>query len=406
MTDNATGSGNALLASQPIYNRANEIAGFELLYRNDAGQSVFDIGEDQATSELLFNYCTGVSQQADHYHQPAFINVTREFLCSGASLPIDPSRVIIELVERLEPDAALVEAVASWYSKGFRFALDDFEFKPSWAPLLRYTDIIKVDIDATSLEDAIRHRQALARYPLRWLAERVETGEQHQQYLKAGFDLFQGYFLAKPGVIYGKKLSPAALNLARLIGLLFSEEPDLDEVTNVLVNDPVLSVSLIRIVNSPLYKSQQHISTMKEVVVRLGIVAIRRWAILISSLQASSPETARTILIRAQACSALAPHYKAEPIDINRAFLAGLLSGADVMLEVDLESFLGEMDLSTDIKDAALHRRGALGAVVSKVEEVERCLALKSNPMSINRTLLQIYDESARNVQALFNEVV
>lgn len=406
MSDTTTSRSNVLLASQPIYDRANQIAGFELLYRNDAGQSVFDIGEDRATSELLYNYCTGVSQQVDHFHQPAFINVTREFLCSGASLPIDPSRVIIELVERLEPDAALVEAVANWHSKGFRFALDDFEFKPSWKPLLRYTDIIKVDIEATAFEEALRRRQELARYPLRWLAERVETGAQHQQYLDAGFDLFQGYFLAKPGVIYGKKLSPAALNLARLIGLLFSEEPDLDAVTNVLVNDPVLSISLIRIVNSPLYKSQQHISTMKEVVVRLGIVAIRRWAILISSLQASSPETARTVLIRAQACSALAPHYKAESIDTNRAFLAGLLSGADVMLEVDLASFLGEMDLSVDIKEAALHRRGALGMVVQRVEEVERRLALKSAPLSINRTLLRIYDESAQNVQALFNEVI
>lgn len=405
MSGTAPAGDNILLASQPIYDRANEVVGVELLYRNDAGQNVFDIGEDRATSELVFNFCTGITQQVDHFDQPAFINVTRDFLCSGAFLPIEPSKVMVELVERIEPDQELVEAVARWHAKGFRFALDDFEFKPSWEPLLKYADIIKVDVEQTSMTEVLEHRKQLARYPLRWLAERIETGAQHREYLDAGFDLFQGYFLARPGVVYGKKLSPAALNLAQLIGLLFADEPDVDAITSVLVDDPILSVSLLRIVNSPLYKTHQHISTMKEVVVRLGFVAIRRWAILISSLQASSPETARMILVRAQACAALAPLYESERLDANRAFLAGLLSGVDVMLEVDLACFLDALELCEDIKAAALHQRGPLGAVVSNVQRVERRLALKQDPGRINLRLLSIYAESARNVQSLFNEV-
>ena len=41
--------------------------------------------------------------------------------------------------------------------------------------------------------------------PALWVAERVETAESFRAYLEGGFDLFQGYFLARPKtVVLGK----------------------------------------------------------------------------------------------------------------------------------------------------------------------------------------------------------
>ncbi len=396
---------NILLAAQPIYDRENTIAGVELLYRNDEGQTAFDVGERNATNELLFNFCTGVSDQIQRYQAPAFINVSRSFLCSGAFLPIDPGRVVVELVERITPDAEVIKAVQRWHQRGFSFALDDFEFKPEWEPLLRLASIIKVDVEKTSFQQAVAYRRHLSRYPVRWLAERIETLEDHTRYYEAGFDLFQGYFFARPKIIHGKKLSPAALNVARLIGLLYALEPDIDRITKVLSEDPLLSVSLIRIVNSPLYKTRQEVSSIKEVVMRMGILAIRRWVLLISSLQGSSPEKVRLILVRAQACAALAEYYRGTPLDPGRAFLAGLLSGADVLLGVELPTFLEALDISNDVKTAALTRQGGLGKVVEVIEKLERRLAMKQDLAKVNKTLLRLYEDSARNVQALFNHV-
>ncbi len=396
---------NILLAAQPIYDRESNVAGIELLYRNDAGQSAFDVGERNATNELLFNFCTGVSDQIQRYQSPAFINVSRSFLCSGAFLPIDPGRVVVELVERINPDPEVIEAVQRWHKRGFSFALDDFEFRPEWEPLLRFASIIKVDVEKTSFQQAVAYRRQLSRYPVRWLAERIETLEDHKRYYEAGFDLFQGYFFARPQIIHGKKLSPAALNVARLIGLLYALEPDIDRISRVLSEDPLLSVSLIRIVNSPLYKTRHEVSSIKEVVMRMGILAIRRWVLLISSLQGSSPAKARLILVRAQACAALAEYYRGQPLDSGRAFLAGLLSGADVLLGVDLPTFLEALDISNDVKTAALTRQGGLGKAVDVIEKLERRLAMKQDLAKVNKTLMRLYEESSRNVQALFNHV-
>jgi len=395
-----------LLAAQPIYDCNDKIRGFELLYRNDKGQSALDVGENRATSEVLFNLCTGITEQVEQFRQPAFINVSRDFLCSGAFLPIEPEQVVIELVERIEPDAEVIAAVEAWHSQGFRFALDDFEFKPSWLPLVRMASIIKVDIEQTPFDQVQRLRQELLNYPVQWLAERVETGEQRELYRQAGFDFFQGYFFARPAIIYGKKLHPASLNLARLIGLLFAEDPDINRITQVLSEDPSLSVNLIRIVNSPLYRGHYKIKSMREVVVRLGVNAIRRWALLIQSLQISSPETARLVLVRAQTCVALAEARPDPDLEPAQAFLAGLLSGADVLLGVELPVFLEELDVAEPVKAAALRGQGRLGKVVDLVCSLERRLALKQDIHKLNPRLVKLYRESAFRVQALFNEMV
>jgi len=397
---------NILLAAQPIYDTEDRVAGVELLYRSDSGLNAFEVGETAATSELLFNLCTGITDQLTQFGSPAFINVSREFLCSGAFLPLDPKSVVIELVERIEPDEAVVAAVQRWHAEGFRFALDDFEYQPAWEPLIALASIIKIDVEQTSLEQAKALRHQLRRYPVQWLAERIETAVQRDQYRAAGFDLFQGYFFARPAIVYGKKLEPAALSLAQLIGLLYAQEPDVDAITRALSSDPILSVSLIRIVNSPLYKSANSIKTMKEVVMRLGVVAIRRWAVLISSLNASSPEVARLVLTRAEACAALVQAHKNTSLDAGQAFLAGLLSGADILLGVELEVFLERLELSAEVKAAALTEDGPLGSVVNRIKAVEARLALKKSVHRLNPVLLRLYQDSALRVQSLFNELV
>jgi len=205
-----------LLASQPIYDREGRVAAAELLFRNDLEQNVTEVGEERATSQLLYNLCTGITDQVAHSGIPVFLNVSADFLLSRAFLPVPPRQVVIELVERIEPTPEVIESVAHWSRQGFRFALDDFEFAASWDPLLAYADIIKVDVLGADPEQVLARKAALAHLPVRWLAERIETREEYELYRAAGFDLFQGYFFARPRTVLGTALPPSTLQLARL----------------------------------------------------------------------------------------------------------------------------------------------------------------------------------------------
>lgn len=394
-----------LLAAQPIYNRNNEMEAVELLYRDDQGQSALAVGERRATSELLFNFCTGVTDHSAHYGTRAYINVSADFLLSGIVLPVNPEKVMIELVERIEPTPELVAAVQHWYDVGFRFALDDFEFDDSWQPLLELASVIKVDVSQFAPETVAEHKQRLAGLPVRWLAERVEDEETRDRYLAMGFDLFQGYFLARPRLISGQKMSPSGIQLARLLAMLYQPEPDIGELTRVLSQDPDLSLKLIRIVNSPLYRGQGRISSVREVVMRLGLANLRHWAAMLSAMRTANREQARIVLTRAYVCEALAERVRINGPDREEAFLTGLLSGAEIMLGVPADEFVDTLDLNPDIRKAVLYRKGSLGRVLRVAITLEQAIALETGLESLDTRLLKIYDQSASLVQRLLREL-
>ncbi|WP_404471748.1 HDOD domain-containing protein [Vreelandella venusta] len=395
---------SALLASQPIYNRSNEVHAVELLFRNDLNQSAMDVGDTRATSELLFNLCTGITDQTEHYHSPAFINVSGDFLLSQGFLPIDPNLVVIELVERMEPTEELVAAVARWHEQGFRFALDDFEFTPAWDELLKFASVIKVDVCVFSPEQVAEHQKRLSHLDCLWLAERVEDEATRSVYMNMGFDLFQGYFFAKPAIIFGKKLTPAALHLARLLSALYTSEPDVDELAGIISADPGVAVSLLKVINSPIYRSSSRITSVKEVVLRLGINNLRRWVALVAVVNAASPQGARIILARAQACQELSIRAHSKSVDPSQAFLVGLLSGVDVLLGVDRHAFLENLCISEEVQNALNGFVGPLGKNLQIVIDVERAVQMKDKLHEIDHQLLTLYRHASESVQLLLDD--
>jgi EAL and modified HD-GYP domain-containing signal transduction protein len=396
---------STLLASQPIYDRDNKLYAVELLYRNDLSQSAMDVGDMAATSELLYNLCTGITEQTDHYHRPAFINVSGDFLLSNRFLPIDPDRVVVELVERMEPTQALISAVESWYRQGFRFAFDDFEFLPSWNPLHKFASVIKVDVlNQDYLEIAEKVAQ-LSDLDCLWLAERVEDEGVRSHYYDLGFDLFQGYFFAKPKMVYGTKLTPSALQLARLLGALFTEEPDIHDLVAIISSDPNLTVSLLKIVNSPVYRTSKSIRSVKEVIIRLGLNNLRRWVALISALKASSPEAARIVLVRAQMCRELASRSKVSSAAPDHAFLVGLLSGVDVFLGVEKTTFLAQLNLDGPVRNALANFKGPLGRNLKLAIQVESAVLMKEAIESMDLRLLKLYQQANETIQTMIKEM-
>lgn len=392
-----------LFAAQPIYTRDNQIFAYELLYRHDSGLTAFDIGEEVATSELIYNLCTGIAEHVEHFQHPVCINVTADFLLSKAFLPIDPQFVIIELVERIVPDETFIATVQAWVDKGFRFALDDFDFQPEWLPLLKLASIVKVDIEKVTLAEASRYFRQLQLPHLLWLAERVEDEFTYQSYKNLGFHLFQGYFLAKPQMIRGHRVPRGAIEFANIIDHLFRAEPDIDALTAALKSDAALVTKLLRIANSPYYGTAKKIESVKEIILLIGIEPLRKWVLLISCLEASNSAHARFILERAFICSDMA-HAHLDKADANRAFLTGLLSGCDLLLGVDKAIFIPQLQIAPEIKEAVLEYQGNLGQLLRQVEDFEFATLMKK-PHEYNLSYTKSYQNSSKQVQALMRLV-
>lgn len=398
-----------LLAYQPIYDAALKTVGGELLYRSDEGVSALEVGESVATSAVLFNLCTGINKQFEGFEHPIYINVSSELLLSKEFLPLDPARVVIELVERIQPTAEIVDAVKRWHEQGFSFAFDDFEFSDAWEPLLKYCDIIKVDISQTSLSEVRTLKSKLSRWNIKWLAERVETQVEFELYKALGFDYFQGYFFCRPINISGHKMTPSVANLASLMNEIFDPEVDIQILGEKLSAEPGLSIKLLKVANSGFYRSSKPIETMQQALMRLGLDQVRKWVLLIGILDQTSPAATQLILTRAHTVTELTRRYFADRIDPDRAFLAALLSGSEILLNVEKETFIQSLEISNDIREASMYLKGTMGSVIEMVMQLENAQQKQSRGQEhrkpVGKKVIAAYQEQAVLVQRMLDSL-
>jgi len=91
------------------------------------------------------------------------------------------------------------------------------------------------------------------------------------------------------------RASPQAV---KVLGYLSSEDPDMNEVDNIIMQDPVLAGTLLRYANSPLYRRGAEISNVPAATRMIGIKNVRS-AVVMTTLRAICPaesELTKTIL--------------------------------------------------------------------------------------------------------------
>ncbi|TQV72981.1 HDOD domain-containing protein [Aliikangiella marina] len=367
-----------LFARQPIFDGNNKLYGYELLYRSmHPNEAIFEDG-NRATSELLINYCGGILNDEEAPYVKIFINLTRELILSDYFFPIQPDRVVIEILENTLVDDRLVNKVADLKKLGYEFALDDYSFLPEYDPLVPLADYIKIDllhISDVTLKDSIHELEnnilsTLDRRPI-FLAEKVETQQQHDVCRAAGIELFQGYFLERPQLVYGKKINNNSQIALEIVAQLQEPNIDIDDLCNSISRDTKLSYQILKIINSPLCRLPRKVSSLKEAVVFLGLDQIKKWAMAmaLSNNSKQSTELFRILLQRGRTCEqyALAKRFE-HP---ERYFTAGLFSGIDAVMLADKAWLIDKLDLAQEMNDALIDESGPIGEVLKLAKGVE-----------------------------------
>jgi c-di-GMP-related signal transduction protein len=89
--------------------------------------------------------------------------------------------------------------------KGYIIALDDFTYRRELEPLVLLADIIKIDFKKGSIPFIKKEVRKLRDYPVKLLAEKVETIEEAEIASETGFDYFQGNFFSKAEMVTMQK---------------------------------------------------------------------------------------------------------------------------------------------------------------------------------------------------------
>ena len=362
-------------ARQPILDREKTLYGYELLFRTSLDNVFTDVDQEKATSKMIegLQFDLGLDKISDG--KLAFINFTEQSLLSGYPELLPNQKVVVEILETVKPTNSLYGALKKLRQKGYILALDDFIHKAHWEPFYKLIDIVKIDYREISKQDMHDTLAAVRQHPhIKLLAEKVETNDEFKKAKDEGFVLFQGYFFSRPEVIKSVTLTPGQASIASLMSALSSPEPDFNEITKLFELDVTLSFKLLRYTQTAMFKRQNAIKTIKQAVLVLGKNELERFVSLIFAAQFSSEkpqELIRLSIQRAKFCELLAP-YCNQANDSSSAFLTGMMSLLDAMLDTELNMVINDLPLSDDIKHALIDNQGWLSDCVQLCKHFEQ----------------------------------
>lgn len=356
-------------ARQPILDTDKNLFAYELLFRDSLDNVFPEIDANEATSKLIESQLNiGIEDFTGD--KPAFINFTLDTLLKKYPTLIHPEHLVIEILETINPGKKLLEEIKQLKQQGYVIALDDYIHQPVWAHFYPYVDIIKVDFIETSLEQMLEIKEAIKQYPqIKLLAEKVETLEEFNQAIELGFSYFQGYFFSKPEVVQSRALNPAQLTIAELLFETSKKEIDFTKITKVFERDVNLAYKLLRYANSAIFKRRAEIATIKQALMVLGTVELKKFLSVLFAAQVGAEKPAELMKLsmsRARFAELMAQDHKDDP---STAFLTGMMSLIDAMLDEPIATVMNKLPLAEPIKKALVERKGIMAFYI----EIGKC---------------------------------
>jgi EAL and modified HD-GYP domain-containing signal transduction protein len=363
------------VARQPIFDTADHVTGYELLYRRNADLVRAEGVDGNTMSSLVIaNAFLGMGIREITGDAPGFINFTRDQLLDRTYELLDPTEVVVELLENIECSAETLTACRAMHAAGYVIALDDFVYSDSYIPMLELASIVKIDVldrDDADLKTLIGQ---VTPYNVTLLAERVETADVHARCKAMGFELFQGYFYVRPETMVGEDLDSGQLAILRLLNML--RDPDLTdaELDKSFRGNPALCYKLLQIVNSAAIGGRG-VESIQHAVRLIGHTALRRWLALVLAASfaangGTQTELAVIALTRARMCELMAER-SSNALASNPLFMTGLLSMMGALMRVPMDKVLARVEVAPDVRNALLTRTGILAPALMLAEAYE-----------------------------------
>ncbi|WP_438447681.1 EAL and HDOD domain-containing protein [Gorillibacterium sp. sgz5001074] len=350
-------------ARQPIFDRKMNVYGYELLYRKSTNNFYEGTDDDQATAELLHNVFLVLQPHDLTGGTRAFINFSEGLLRKEIPLLLPKDQIVVEILERVQPNQDVLRACMELKMKGYLLALDDFVFQEDYLPLVQLADMIKVEyasIKNPRQMDLIRSFKR--KYKVKLLAEKIETREEYRHAMELGFELFQGYFFSKPVMVQGKQVGGLKTNVLRILQELNREEPDFQAITEIIEKDLDLSYKLLKIVNSVAYGSRNPIQSIQMTLVRFGLNETKKWMYLMLLKAAETVENKELIkatLVRAKMMELMASELEHRPNGFEY-YMTGLFSTMDILLQQEMKGIVEGLPLTEEVKKALLGENNSL----------------------------------------------
>lgn len=364
------------IARQPIFDSRQRVIAYELLYRSDGKTKLAgDFTDEAMSSSVLVDGVLGMGLKKLTEGHTAFINLSEKMLFDGTVELLDPTSVVIEILESVRPTEKLVDQCRALVAKGYRLALDDFVFEEAYRPLLGLVEFVKIDLADTS-QDVAAVVEILKPFGIKLLAEKVENIEIHERCVELGFEYFQGFHYFRPETVSKRDVSAQSLTIVRLMNMLQDENAADRSIEEAFRSDPALTYKLLRIVNSAALGGRG-VQSIPHALRLLGRQPLHRWLCLLLVAVGKGGgdvrlEIIKASLLRGRMCEALAEvvhgPIRSEMPSGGAMFLVGLFARIDQLLGAPVVEILEDIDVTPAVREALLERTGHAGTILKAAE--------------------------------------
>ncbi|CAN5864696.1 EAL domain-containing protein [soil metagenome] len=295
--------------------------------------------------------------------KPTFVHCTCADLLEGLLDTLDPANAILEIRGAIHGEGAIValdhSALQMARGKGFKLAFDARLLRDyaGFVPLASYVILDMGVLELERAADLARVVRSSTRASA--FATQVPSAEAYGRLAGAGVKLFEGLWFAQPPVKPAKTAKLSYASLIKLLNLVM-REAEVGEIEDLLKHDPGLAYKLLRHINAVGFGSNIEITSFRHAVMTLGLKKLFRWtALLVASTPANhvAPAAGTLAIVRGRVMELLALETMS-PAEADLAFITGMFSMLDTLLDMPMEDALALVDLPTPVTAAILSGEG------------------------------------------------
>ena len=395
------------IGRQPILDKDQVLAGYELLFRPTKENSARVDSETAATTATADVVCKAFAELglSNVFGQArAFVNVDALFLESDLIELLPRDIVVLETDVAAFADPALLARCQELKARGYAFSISGItDVDDRLWPLVDLATWLKINVDGLPGDRLQMAARALGTTRRTLIAAHVESQSQMELCRLLGFHLFQGYYFAKPVIVEGRTLEASTQGLLRLIKLV-ADEADPAVLDAVLRTEPALVINLLRLTNSVGVGARTRITSVRHAITVLGRRQLQRWLQLLIFSRGASIDLARNPLLQLAALRGRFMELLVEKLLPGEkelrdpAFLTGLMSVVPAALGMSMTDVLAQIAVGNDVRLALAHREGPLGELFALTERYD------DNDVAGTQVLLAAY--GAAGTVGLLGEIL
>jgi EAL and modified HD-GYP domain-containing signal transduction protein len=361
----------AHLTRQPIFDGKLKTVGYELLFYDEAAPLPPEETGTRETSTILADTLAEFGLDQVVGTLPAWVTFSASYLAEKLPIPIGPKLLTIQIGADCAGNEEALERLRDLKQQSYRIVFNLDRVAPELAEVIQIANVVKIGGAHRPFEQVQAEYDAFSKQKLTLLAKNLDTMAEYERCIKMGFQLFEGNFVCQPELIRQKRVPTNRVALMRLLTELYSENPNIDRIRQLVQQDVTLSYRLLKWLNSALFALPHPVESIQHALVMLGLNRLRNLVslIVLARVDDRPSELVTLCLMRARIGERIAKHFD---ISAETMFTVGLFSLLDAIIGVPMDQVLENMPLAAELQQAILRHEGTCGRLLAGIEAHER----------------------------------